>query len=263
MPTLSANGLTLRYRIVGQGPALLLIRGLGRCLEYWLDLVPCLAAHFQVVLMDNRGVGGSSRPRGPWSVADMAQDTAALLRALDLGPVAVFGLSLGGMIAQELAMSHPSLVSRLAIGASSAGGPHAQRPAARRLCGLVGSVALPAEVALRRAAPRLLSPGYLAAHPEIVQRWLAIARRWPASRRGFLWQVGAALRYDASHRLGDLRIPTLVLSGDADQVIPPENSRILAQLIPDARLAWLAGAGHDFGTEAPERTAQLLRERLA
>lgn len=260
MPYLSCNGLVLRYRVTGTGPPLLLIRGLVRCGDFWLDFEDALRPHFTVIVHDNRGTGGSSKPLPPYTTSRMADDSAALLAGLGFDHVDVFGLSLGGMIAQRLALRHPAAVRRLALGATSAGGRrHGRRPSLASLARLASVPFSSVEAANRMSAGLVLSKGYLRAHPEIEGRWLALLKRWPVPRHAFLGQLGAAMSHRAGADLARLRHPTLVVSGDEDALIAPRNSELLARLIPGARLEWVRGAGHDFPTERPEEVAGLLR----
>ncbi len=260
MPYLKARGLHFRYRVTGDGPPLLLIRGLTRCMDFWLHFEPLLRPHFTVICMDNRGVGGSDKPLPPYSTAMMGDDCAAVVRALGFAQVDVFGVSLGGMIAQKLALRHPGLVRRLALGCTTPGGRHGRRPPRRALARLATLPFRDVEEANRRSAELVLSDGFRRRHPELLDRWLELLRRWPVRRHAFLGQLAAAMAHGAGDDLPRLHVPTLILSGDSDRLLPPVNSERLADLIPDARLVWLPGAGHEFQTEQPEETVGLLRE---
>jgi pimeloyl-ACP methyl ester carboxylesterase len=244
-------------------PPLLLIRGLGRTAEHWSPaFLSALDPHFRVLLMDNRGVGRSSVPRPPYRTRDMADDAAAVLDAFGVDRAHVFGISLGGMIAQELALRHPSRVERLVLGCTRAGGKLSPRMSVRAALGLVWPMRLPVEAAVRETARVVLSERFFREHPEVVDDWVRLVREYPLQKRGVIGQLLAGARHDTSSRLGKLSIPTLVLSGDADLLIDIENSRRLARALPDAGLAILAGAGHDFPTEEPQATAQAVTEFL-
>lgn len=252
--------LALYYERHGQGPPLLLIRGFMRSMRFWWPFAESLGEGLGLIAFDNRGIGRSERPLGLYSTAQMADDAAALLDALGVESAHVFGMSLGGMIAQELALRHPSRVQRLILGATTAGGPSAVRiPWAQRLT-LARSAALPPREAMQTTASLTLAAPYLREHPEVVDRWLGLMEIDRPQRRGFLGQAAAALRHDAWERLPHLKAPTLVVTGDADQLIPPENSRLLAERIPQARLKILPGAGHDLTTEQPDAMAWLVRD---
>ncbi len=240
------------------GRPLLLIRGLGRSSSYWLDFRERLEAERWVVVMDNRGVGRSESPDRGWWTEEMADDAAEVLRASGVERADVFGISLGGMIAQQLALRHPHRVARLALGCTTFGGRRAVRVPPRAALALARAIARPFDESIRRTAPWVLGPETLARRPDIVETWVQIAASEPRSRRGVAGQLLAAARHATYDLLPHLRAPTLVVSGDADRLIPPENSPRLAARIPGARLAWLRGAPHDFPTERPEETARTL-----
>lgn len=259
---LNRRGHRIAYAVRGapEAPPLLMIRGLARTSRHWGAVLEELEPSFRLVLIDNRGIGKSGVPLLPFSTADMADDAAALLDWLDLDRASVLGVSLGGMIAQELALRHGDRVSRLVLGCTRAGGGTGTPLDWRTALRLVAPMRFPPERAIRETAALILSPDFQRESPQVVDEWVQIARELPPSRRGVLYQLFAAARHDASARLGRLRMPTLVVTGDADVLIHADNSAHLARVIPGARLATLPGAGHDFPTERPRETARLVRE---
>lgn len=252
--------LRIAYVIRGDSaaPPLLMIRGLSRTSRHWGQLVPELEGRFRLILMDNRGVGRSSVPLLPFSTKEMADDAAAVLDAVGEASAHVLGISLGGMIAQELALGHPARVRRLVLGCTRGGGRLSGPLRWDTIRDLVGPMRHPPERAIRETARIILSPGFLRDHPEVVEEWVQIARELPMSRRGVLFQLIAAARHDASRRLASLRHDTLVITGDADRLIAAESSERIAAVIPRAKLELLRGAGHDFPTEKPRETAELV-----
>lgn len=250
-------------RGVPDRPPLLLIRGLARTAEHWSQsFLQELDPHFRLLLMDNRGIGRSSVPRPPYRTRDMADDVIAVLDAFGVDRAHVFGISLGGMIAQELALRHPERVDRLVLGCTRGGGRLSPRMSVRAALGLVWPMRLPVEDAVRETARVVLSERFFREHPEVVDDWVRLIREYPPTKRGVFGQLLAGARHDASQRLHGLAIPTLVLTGDADLLIDAENSRRLARALPDARLEILSGAGHDFPTEEPRATARAVTEFL-
>ncbi|MBK7579843.1 MAG: alpha/beta fold hydrolase [Myxococcales bacterium] len=237
---------------------LLMIRGLARTSRHWGRIVGELEQRFRLVLIDNRGVGKSDVPLRPFTTADMADDAATVLDTLGLEQSNVLGISLGGMIAQELALRHPERVRRLVLGCTRAGGGTGKSVPWRTALELVRVMRLPAERAIRESAKLILSRDFLDQHPEVLDEWLEIARQSPPSRRGVIFQLLAAARHDTSQRISGLRVPTLLITGDADRLLDAENSRYLSRKIPGARLEFLPGAGHDFPTERATETAALL-----
>lgn len=256
------RGVEIHYetRGVADAPPLLMIRGLARTIRHWGVVLDELGSSFRVIVMDNRGVGRSSAPLPPYSTQQMADDAASVLDHAGVDRAAVFGVSLGGMIAQQLCLRHPARVSHLVLGCTRAGG-RTGRPISREATLALLAAILSSEAdALTRTAPFVLSADFLKKSPQVLVEWQRIAREQPLRRRGFLGQAIAALRHDTSRALDRIRVPTLVVTGDADRLIDAESSRYLARTIPDARLETLAGAGHDFPTERPQEVARLISE---
>jgi len=243
------------------GPRVLLIRGLSRSSRYWLGLRPMLERDHDVVVLDNRGVGQSSAVRPGFTVEDMADDCAAVLR--EVGACHVFGISLGGMIAQHLALRHPSYVKTLMLGATTFGGP--ERVPVRRsvIASFLRTATMSTERAIRYTAPLTLDPAFVRARPDVIDRWVEIAASEPRNRWSLIGQLIAAGRHDASKRVATLAMPVLVVVGDRDRLIPPESSEQLAARIPGAELITLSGCAHDFPTEAPEKVAAIIAGFIA
>jgi len=239
-----------------------MIRGLARTSRHWGSILTELEQSFRLVLVDNRGVGNSGAPLLPFSTRTMAEDARAVLDAVGVARAHVFGVSLGGMIAQQLALRSPTRVDRLVLGCTRPGGAANVPVPARTAVALLAAMRLPLERAVRESARLVLGREFMRDNAQVVEEWVRIAEEQPPSRLAVLGQVLAAVRHDASRGLGRLTHPTLVVTGDADRLIDPENSRRLAATIPDAELRVLAGAGHDFPTERPKETAALLRDFL-
>lgn len=254
---------TIDYELRGPraAPALLLLRGFGRSRRYWAPLLDDLAERFRLVLMDNRGVGRSSAPWPPYTTRQMAHDAARVLADADIQRAHVFGISLGGMIAQEFALLHAGRVDRLVLGCTRAGhrGTPTPFPAVVRL---LETLRLLPEAAIEHTAPLVLGERFARAHPEVIAEWQALARFEPTRFAGLVGQLTAVALHDATRRLPRIACPTLVVTGDLDRTIPPENSELIAQAIPGARLRVLAGAPHDFPTTRPRETVELLVEFL-
>jgi 3-oxoadipate enol-lactonase len=247
-------GYRLHYQSLGspEAPPLLLIMGLGMASDAWDTLPSRLADRFHVVILDNRGMGWSTASPGGFRIRDLADDAARVLDAAGISQASVFGISMGGMIAQELALGHPERVRALVLGATFGSQRRSHKPGlgvARDL--LLVSLASRNP---RRMARLLVSDAFLARNPDRFQEWLdrlgrpqrSVARR----------QILAIARHEAEDRLSRLRIPTLVLSGDRDRLVPVENSRRLARMIPRARLVEFPGVGHAFPFERPDETVR-------
>jgi len=258
MPFVERPGYRIHYQSFGsrEAPPLLLIMGLGMASDAWDTLPARLAERFHVIVFDNRGVGRSSAPRGGFSMRDLADDAAQVLDAEGIERAGVFGISMGGMIAQELALRHPGRVRALALGATFGSHWRSRKP---RL-GVARDLLLVSLFSRRprRLARLLVSDEFISGNRERFDRWLARLSRAPlsAARR----QILAVARHEAEDRLPRLRVPTLILSGDRDRLVPVENSRRLARVIPQARLLEFPGAGHAFPFERTDETVRALTE---
>jgi len=258
MPFVEKPGYRIHYQSFGppEAPPLLLIMGLGMASSAWDALPSRLADRFHVVVFDNRGMGWSSASPGGFRIRDLADDAAWVLDAAGIAQASVFGISMGGMIAQELALRHPGRVGALVLGATFGSQRRSHKPrlsVARDLLLVTLSSRTP-----KRMARLLVSDAFMARSPDRFATWLARLSRpqRSAARR----QIVAIARHEAEDRLPKLRIPTLVISGDRDRLVPVENSRRLARMIPRARLVELPGAGHAFPFERGAETVRALVE---
>jgi pimeloyl-ACP methyl ester carboxylesterase len=240
---------------------LLLIMGLGATLEWWQRLIPVLTPRYRTIVYDNRGVGRSDVPPGPYSIAQMAEDALAVMDAAGLRTAHVFGASMGGMIAQELALHHPSRIRSLILGCTACGGEHVV-PASREVAIAIGArQTMPREQAMWTMAPYIFDEG---TPRERIAEDIAVRLRANVSNDGYFAQLAAVRGWEGTHdRLAGLTMPTLVIHGETDQLVPVENGRIVARAIPHARLVTLPHASHIFFTDQLERASQALLEFLA
>jgi pimeloyl-ACP methyl ester carboxylesterase len=253
MPKALVSGIRIYYEVYGQGEPILLIMGLGGSALAWQSQIPALSQHMRVIAYDNRDAGRSDKVEAEYSIADMADDAASLLDHLDIGSTHVYGVSMGGMIAQEVALRHPGRVRSLILGCTS---PclMALPPSEKAVRDVTEAAELPLREAFERSIWVGYSDTYLAAHKDDL--WLrkqveaALQPPLEAWRR----QYAAATRFDARERVGQIRAPTLVMTGDEDPLVPAENSRFLAERIPDARLIVFPGGRHGFNVEFEEES---------
>lgn len=256
MPVLQHDGASLFYQVEGKGPPLLLIMGLGYPSDMWWRVLPWLTPDFTTVRFDNRGVGrtGTGAER-PYSVERMALDARAVLHAAGFARATVFGVSLGGAIAQELALTHPEAIDRLVLGCSHPGG--ADVVVDEEAIALLRSRgAMTPEEAAEAAIPFIYAPGTPRAD---IDADLAVRAAHPTDPAGYLAQLTDTIIWRGSlDRLPGLAAPTLLVHGDLDRLVPVENSRRMAAVLPNARLEVLAGASHIFSTDQPERTRAVL-----
>lgn len=262
MTTLAAqsSGVRIAWERRGSGPPLLLIHGLGYGRWGWEPVVDELAEAHEVVLFDNRGVGESDAPLGPYSARMLAEDAVSVLDAAGLERAHVLGTSLGGMVALQLALDRPERVDRLVLACTTPGGERSAPMPEQTVRLIQESPALPREVAMRRGVENALAPG---ADPGVIERIMEhrVATAQPLA--AWLAQASAGMSFDVWSRVGEIAAPTLVLTGDLDVVVDPRNSELLAAMIPGARLEVFPGTGHLFFWEAPERFVQVVKEFLA
>jgi 3-oxoadipate enol-lactonase len=245
MPYLMSDGAKIYWREEGVGDPLLLIMGLGCSSDLWHRTTPELSLGYRTILFDNRGVGRSDAPPGPYSISQMAGDAAAVLEAAGIESAHVFGYSMGGMIAQELALQHPLKVRSLILGGTNCGGGRAVLAAPEVLNTLMTRVVNPVE-AFWAMAPYL----YDASTPrEKLQEDLEVRSLSFPDRESYLAQLQAVMGWESYGRLNSLKVPTLVLHGETDQLVPAQNADILAREIPLAKLVKIAGAGHILLTD--------------
>jgi 3-oxoadipate enol-lactonase len=242
----------------GEGQPVVLVHGLGYARWGWEPVADALAERFEVVLLDNRGIGESEAPAGPYTAAEMAEDVVRVLDEAGIERAHVVGTSLGGMIAQELAL-RTDRVERLVLVCTTPGGQSAA-PMPEVTAKLIADAAsMEPLVALRRFVENALAPG---APEELVERILAHRLRTAQPPTAWAAQAAAGMSFDAWDRLAELRAPTLVLYGTEDVVVDPANSTLLAERVPDARLEWFPGCGHLLFWEEPERFVALVGEFL-
>ncbi len=259
MPTIRRERRRLWFETTGDdgAPPLLLIMGMGFSSRAWGSLPERLAEHYRVITFDNRGTGRSTGTGFGFRMKDMADDAVAVLDAAGAGRAFVFGISRGGMAALELALRNPERVRALALGATFASWLKSRKPPVQVVTELLVGAALSRMGAHGLLGHALVSREHLRADFDAFSSWIVNGER--ASPRILLQQMTAVTLHDAIRRLGDLRMPTLVLTGDHDRLVPAQNSRQLAEAIPGARLVLLPGAGHCFPLERFDDTTRELK----
>lgn len=266
MPKVKSNGIQIYYEIHGSGKPLVLISGIGYPLWQWHKMVPHLAEHFQVITFDNRGVGQSDKPAGPYTAQMLAADTAGLLDALDIEKAAIMGHSMGGFIAQAIALDFPEKVSELILCSTNFGGPNHVPITTEAMTVLSDTTSDP----LTRFTNGLkvsTAPGWADAHPEVVKEWVDWRVANPVEPIPYQAQmaIGLALTSEEAafeNRLSDISVPTLILFGAHDKVVPPENAELLQKQIRGSQTAIIPDAGHFFPIEVPEAASQIVIDFL-
>jgi 3-oxoadipate enol-lactonase len=243
----------------GAGAPVVLVHGLGYARWGWEPVADLLAERFEIVLLDNRGIGQSEAPPGPYTVAEMAGDVLAVMDEAGLERAHVVGTSLGGMIAQELALSAPEHVEKLVLVCTTPGGPNAAPMPERTVRLIAEAPTLEPLVALRRLVENALAPDPSA---ELVQHILSHRIATAQPHAAWAAQAAAGASFDAWDRLGEIAAPTLIIHGTEDVVVDPANADLLAGLVPHARLERFEGCGHLVFWEEPERFSEVVGEFL-
>jgi pimeloyl-ACP methyl ester carboxylesterase len=261
MATASVNGHDLHYLRRGEGPPLLLIMGMsGTHLTWGNTFLHALEQDFDLITYDHRNIGMSSKSDEPFTIADLAADASALLSELGLESANVLGISMGGMVAQELVLAHPEQVRRLVLGCTYAGGPGGElaRPeVVQRLAGAMN--AGNPEEAVRAGWEVNVSAPY-AADAQAYEAFRDVVFQLPVPIPAIMTQMQAIGGHDTHDRLQEIQAPTLVIHGTEDQMLPVSNGRAIAAEIPGARLEILEGVGHAFFLERAEQSAQLVKD---
>jgi 3-oxoadipate enol-lactonase len=261
MPLARVGEIELSYERAGSGPVLLLIMGMSGTFDHWdAGFLEDLCRDFDVILYDHRGVGSSTRlGQGRLTIAQLAEDAAGLLAALQVDTAHVVGISMGGMVAQELALAHPERIDTLTLGCTYCGGEGSALAAEEVMSRLAeGMSSGVRERAIRAAWEANVSPAF-AANEEAYRRFLGIGLRRAVPVVTIMAQMRAIAAHDTSTRLPQLRLPTLVIHGTLDEMLPVQNGHMIAGLIPGSRLEILDGIGHLFFWEQPAHSAELVR----
>jgi pimeloyl-ACP methyl ester carboxylesterase len=241
----------LAWSATGKGTPLLLIAGLGLDGDSWWRSIPGFAERFRVITFDYRGVGRSGSAPMFCTTDNLADDAVAVLDEAGVQRVFVYGFSLGGMVAQRLALRHPDRVSALVLGATQAGGTRAVQPGAATLAWLWMARFLSSAAVARSSVPHVYGERCRRETPERIVADLEQRRRRRLDPQAYRGQIAAAMMHDAHDSLRTIETPTLVVHGASDRLIPKENSELIAREIPDARLHLIPHAGHYYSTDEP------------
>lgn len=263
--TADIQGVSLHYTCSGAGEPVLLISGLGASAEMWARQTSAFESKHTVVRFDNRGAGRSGAPEGPYSIQVMAAEAVQLLDALDIPAAHVVGASMGGMIAQEVAIQYPDKALSLTLIATQCGGPHAfvAAPESAAAVEELATFKMTPQERARGWVPYTLSADFREASPDLVEEYVRISALYPPSTEGLRAQWAALMSYDSWERLELVTAPALILQGSADLLVPAENADVLGVRIPNARVEILDGVGHSLAFEAAESANQLMLEFFA
>lgn len=249
MPKIRAGEIELYYEEQGEGAPLLLIPGFGTGLWIWFKQIPAFAEEFRTVAFDQRGIARSDAPDEPVTIRTIADDVAALMKALGVESAHILGASFGGFVAQEFALAHTRMTRSLTLCCTSFGGPRHVPPAPETLQAIASTKGLNTEQRVRENLLLAFSPAFVENNREEVERVITLRAQNFVPEYAYLHQLQAAMAFNTEQRVSEIKSPTLVLTGDADIIVPMQNSLNLAALIPDARLGIIKGGSHTFFIE--------------
>jgi 3-oxoadipate enol-lactonase len=270
MPIARIGSVDIHYGVYGRsGPFVLLVMGLGARGDNWTPISRALTGRgFRTIVFDNRDVGRSQGTfDADYEIADMAADAAGLLDHLGVAEANLVGVSMGGMIAQELLVRHPGRFPRAVLAATWAGGKEATMPSVEILATLASlgekGNSAQTERAFRDFYSSITGPLFAEKNPDLFEMAVSFALESPPPPEGFMRQIRAIARFSIWDRLPDVRVPALVLHGDADPLIPYDNGVLISRRIPGAQLRTLPGVGHLVPLEAPLEMYGAIRDFFA
>jgi pimeloyl-ACP methyl ester carboxylesterase len=252
------NGCEYYYEIVGQGDPLIMTRGLGSNSDHWYPQLPALSKHYRALIFDNRGIARTSDMDGPYSIREMAEDIIGLMDRVGFAKAHIFGLSMGGMIAQEIALNYPKRANKLILCVTHCGGEKQVTPAEKITNIFSTMIQEGTEEAKIAATAILFAPETLEKRPELAVQYAEVSLRQPVPAEILIKQMNAVREFYTWDRLPQITAPTLVLGAEQDVLIPPENSRILAERIPNAELVIVKGGGHQILIEQADACNQAI-----
>jgi 3-oxoadipate enol-lactonase len=263
MSIAKVGDINLYYEIHGSGEPLILIMGYGSHGGLWGAIQDKLAKEYRVIVFDNRGTGRSDKPEIPYTAKMMAGDVVGLLDVLGIGAANVFGVSMGGMIAQEFALNYPERLDNLILGCTFCGGTRAvSNPEAAAFLSDPELAKLSEEDKARAWIPWSWNKEFVENNSAAIEQFVAIASEYPTPPQALVSHGNVIMTHDTYDRLADIKAPTLVIAGSEDRLIPFENSKLLASRIPDAELAIIENAGHGFFTDSAEKARKIVLDFL-
>lgn len=262
MPTTWTTKIEMYYEIHGSGFPLVLIRGLGSNADHWYSQTPVFSEQYKVITFDSRGIGRSGGADSHFNISVLAKDTVALMDAIGVSRPHILGLSLGGMIAQEIALSYPERIRGLVLASTHCGGKRVVRVSEAGVSLLPEELYGNTEERKQKAAEMMFSEKTLAETADVVEKYLDVSNRYPPAQEVLQKMRKSVQDYDSWERLPRIQVPTLVISGEDDVLVAPDNSRILAERIPGARLEIVKEGGHQLLIEKPYESNRIIMDFL-
>ena len=260
MPTAKVRDAELYYEEHGRGEPLVLVPGFGTGLWIWYRQFPVFAERFRTIVFDPRGVARSPTSDEPFTMRDLADDLAALLEELKVEKAHVLGASFGGFVAQEFALAHPEQTRSLVLCCTSYGGKGHVPPSPETLAAIASTKGLNTQERVRENLLLAFSPRFVEEQPAEVERVINLRAESNVPESVYLRQLQAAITFDAAARVREIAAPTFVITGDADRIVPHENSLNLAAVIPGAKLKIVEGGSHVFFIEQADEVNRAVIE---
>jgi pimeloyl-ACP methyl ester carboxylesterase len=262
MPKVSVNGIELDYEIEGDGAPVVLIPGFATGRWIWFKQTVELSHDFRIISFDPRGVAASDKPEGPQTIGLLADDVAHLLDTIGIESAHIVGASFGGFVAQQFALKYPAMTRKLVLCCTSFGGPNHVVPAPETLAALASTKGLHSEERMRANLLLAFTPEYVQTQIAEVDHMVHLRATNEVPEHIYMSQLQAAMSFNTESRLAEIKSPALVLSGDADIIVPVQNSRNLAAKIPGAELQIIEGGSHTFFIEQAGTFNQIVKEFL-
>ena len=264
MPIAKAGDINIEYYVEGSGPPLVMIMGFSLSAGAWGEpFLAELRRHFRVIRFSNRGTGLTDKPNAEYTIRMMADDAAGLLGELGIDKTHVCGISMGGMIAQELVLNHAERVQGLVLGCTTPGWSKGVPPSQEVMALLMPTPGVSLEEQFRKAWPAIVTPEFVEREREFLEEMLRIGLENVTTMDTMMRQAAAIQAFDTYDRLPQIQAPTFVIHGDKDQLVSPQNGDILHERITGSTLRTVPGAAHMFFWEKPAESAQAIVEFLS
>jgi pimeloyl-ACP methyl ester carboxylesterase len=263
MPHQTVNGIKIYYEEQGKGEPLILINGLAFPMDLWFAQIQELSKDFRVIALDNRGIGRSDKPDEEYSIAMLAADAVGLLKSLGIAQAHVVGLSMGGFISQEIALSYPDVVNRLILVATGMGGPRSLelgKPFWEKAAAAI--MGKPPEQVYRIDLTLMTAPGFVERHPDILDQAVALRMKNPQPLFAFLRQSAACSTFDTNSRAQNIVPPTMIILGKDDPIFPIPLADDFRRTLPKARMIVYENCGHAILLEKADQLSRDIREFL-
>ncbi|MEM0232915.1 MAG: alpha/beta hydrolase [Candidatus Nezhaarchaeales archaeon] len=257
MPKVRVGDVNIYYEIKGEGNPLVMIMGLAGNLDWWdPKMISEFSKHFKLILFDNRGAGRSDMGQKPFSIKLFANDTVGLMDALGISKANVLGFSMGGMIAQELVLNYPERVEKLVLCSTFCGARRGVLPPPQPVP--LDDLAENPRKVMEFMAKTIFTEEFINNNPQAFEDMIQRMLKAPITKEAFIQQFYAIMQFDTYDRLPQIKVPTLIVHGKKDILLPVENATILASTIPNAKLLILEKSGHGLAEEIDEAIAAII-----